>query len=257
MAQTASSVPTVYQHGGAWGLRSHDPRCLCVAALCRLVRLKHRTELCSSGDVSPTGELPVLVQAGTDADGNEQLVIGGVRRIAAYIRNQVEFDGVKGKIAKMNESTSVEMEAYWTMVEGPIRRAIEHTLWVNGENYRSVTRDVAGGSLPWPLCYVVPALTAFGIQSRLRWSGHTEETLYKECDTALRALSVRLGRNPYFYGDLPSEFDALLYGYLGMVMAPPLVDKRLRRMVEQYDELLQLYIRINTTCALPGKSLSK
>lgn len=58
--------------------------------------------------------------------------------------------------------------------------------------------------------------------------GVLDKLVYKEAHNCLNMLDTRLGKNGFFFGDSPSTFDAVLYGYLGVLLHAPLASTELQ-----------------------------
>ena len=55
-----------------------------------------------------------------------------------------------------------------------------------------------------------------------------DKLVYKEAFNCLNMLDKRLGTKRFFFGNSPSTFDAVLYGYLGILLHAPLASTELQ-----------------------------
>ncbi|CAN7981016.1 unnamed protein product [Ixodes pacificus] len=70
--------------------------------------------------------------------------------------------------------------------------------------------------------------------------------VFEEVQTCCAALSERLGQQSYFFGDKPTELDALTFGHLYSLMTTDLVDGRLGQIVSGFGNLVDLCHRVES-----------
>ncbi|KAJ2724183.1 hypothetical protein GGI07_002137 [Coemansia sp. Benny D115] len=76
--------------------------------------------------------------------------------------------------------------------------------------------------------------------------------VYKQANMCLEALSKKLGQNEYFFGDKPTMLDAVVYGYLSLIIYPELPQNTLKNITtSKYPNLLNLCHRIHCQMAKP------
>ncbi|XP_077484120.1 metaxin-2-like isoform X2 [Amblyomma americanum] len=76
-----------------------------------------------------------------------------------------------------------------------------------------------------------------------------DETYYEvfeEVQSCCAALSERLGQNNYFFGDKPTELDALTFGHLYCLMTIDLLDGRLGQIVSGFSNLVDFCHRVES-----------
>ena len=59
-------------------------------------------------------------------------------------------------------------------------------------------------------------------------------------ETCCRALSERLENSAYFFGNRPTELDALVFGHIFSILTTPLSDNRAKNIVQQFVNLTRL-----------------
>ncbi|CAL4219661.1 unnamed protein product, partial [Meganyctiphanes norvegica] len=64
--------------------------------------------------------------------------------------------------------------------------------------------------------------------------------VYAEVDHCCTALSERLDKQDFFFGNRPTELDALVFGHLFTLLTTPLPDNRLATIVRSYSNLVHL-----------------
>merc|ERR1719234_645627 len=71
-----------------------------------------------------------------------------------------------------------------------------------------------------------------------------EKYLNKNAFECLNVLEKKLGDNDYFFGATPSTMDAVIYGYLGLLLKAPLVSTGLQNHLNSCEKLKNLCFRI-------------
>ncbi|XP_075750159.1 metaxin-2 isoform X10 [Rhipicephalus microplus] len=74
----------------------------------------------------------------------------------------------------------------------------------------------------------------------------TYDKVFEEVQSCCAALSERLGQSDYFFGDKPSELDALTFGHLYCLMTTELLDGRLGQIVSVFKNLVDLCHRVES-----------
>ena len=113
--------------------------------------------------------------------------------------------------------------------------AILYAFWIDAKNFTEFTRPWYAKKLGVPQCFYYPAKYAAQatavVESRVgigatgedAQSPGVEAAIYREAQECLTNLSRRLGEKvPYFFGKAPSSADALMYGYLAVLLKAPL-----------------------------------
>lgn len=121
-------------------------------------------------------------------------------------------------------------------------------MWNDKETYRQVTKERYASGFLWPLTLWLPALKQYEMVNYLKnigWYKKTPEEVVKLCDKCLQALSMKLGKNSYFFGDQPTELDALAFGHFFTIITTELPDMRLAKLLEKHENLISFIERID------------
>jgi hypothetical protein len=68
--------------------------------------------------------------------------------------------------------------------------------------------------------------------------------MYEKAQNCLSALSVRLGTQNYFFGDIPCTIDATVFGHLVLQLKAPLPNPVLSKIIMQHPNLVSYVDRI-------------
>lgn len=121
-------------------------------------------------------------------------------------------------------------------------------MWNDNETYRQITKERYASGFLWPLTLWMPALKQRKMLDYLKnigWYNKTPEEVIKLCDKCFHALSMKLGKNLYFFGDQPTELDALAFGHFFSIITTILPDSRLSKLISKYDNLISFTERID------------
>lgn len=66
----------------------------------------------------------------------------------------------------------------------------------------------------------------------------------KDVQNCCISLSERLDKNDYFFGDSPTELDALVFGHIFSILATLLPGNKLASVVQGHENLIKLCKRI-------------
>uniref|UniRef100_A0A914VPC1 Metaxin glutathione S-transferase domain-containing protein n=1 Tax=Plectus sambesii TaxID=2011161 RepID=A0A914VPC1_9BILA len=67
----------------------------------------------------------------------------------------------------------------------------------------------------------------------------------EEVERCCRSLSSKLGTNLYFFGESPTELDALVFGHLYTILTTELPDGELANIVKRHQNLVDFCKRID------------
>ena len=104
----------------------------------------------------------------------------------------------------------VEENLYWAMV---------YDRWATPENWPVVKGSVLG-RIPAPLRAVLAQIARRGVKRQLAGHGmglHTPEEIAQIARRDIDALAGMLGDQTWFFGDTPSETDAVVYSLLANI----------------------------------------
>ncbi|KAK3085877.1 hypothetical protein FSP39_009965 [Pinctada imbricata] len=190
--------------------------CLSVRAFLKMCKLPFsRDPRTNAEEMSPSGYLP-FIKAGS-------FLVAGFDPIVGFVKRR-GFD-LSSSLSPTQQS---ELQAYIAMV---------HNILDNVET----TRPRYGSIHPWPLNWIIPLIKQREIKSKLDsigWCKKTEEEVDEEVRSCCQALSERLGDQDYFFGDQPTELDALVFGHLFALLTTELPDVSTPTIIRKFPNLL-------------------
>ncbi|KAH6930343.1 hypothetical protein HPB50_012929 [Hyalomma asiaticum] len=186
--------------------------------------LDHEVEMRPNVEsISPSGNVPVL-KCGP-------FVIAEMDPIVAFVNTK----GIQ-LTQNLSVQQKADIRAYMSLI---------NTVLVNAE----VTKPRYGSVYPWPLNHILSFRKRRQILAKLsvsEWSEKLLEEVFEEVQSCCAALSERLGQSDYFFGDKPTELDALTFGHLYCLMTTDLVDGRLGQIVSGFSNLVDLCHRVES-----------
>jgi len=195
----------------------------------------HREERSNAEHMSPTGQVPFL-KAGSF--------------LVAELEKIITFAGYKkvSLTGHLSDSQRSDMRAYMSLVTTVLGSAELYVSWQHAPTYASVTLPRYGSPHPWPLSALLPAAKRGHVLRRLRllgWGDKTMEDVTADVERCCLALSQRLGQQTYFFGDRPTELDALVFGHLFTLITTSLPLVSLSAVVSRHASLVRLCKRID------------
>ncbi len=195
-----------------WGLPDPSPFCVKVETYLRMAdlpfeRVEHATML-----KAPKKKLPYLT------DGARTVPDSGF--ILDYLK-ATYGDPLDGRLAVEEQARGhavrrmLEESLYWPMV---------YSRWMEDRNW-AVIKPLFFGGLPPIAREVLPLVARRRVRTTLWLQGmgrHSREEVYELGRQDLSALAAHLGSMPYLFGDRPTSFDAVAYGFLVNLLVPPI-----------------------------------
>ncbi|KAK2180056.1 hypothetical protein NP493_460g04025 [Ridgeia piscesae] len=212
--------------------------CLSVKALLHMNDLHYQVELrVNAESMSPTGKVPFLKV--------NSFLVSEFDPTVAFIR-------AKGHSLSdhLNKLEQAEMRAYMALVDSVLINAELYFTWYDKVIWKEVTKPRHGALYSWPLNILLPLKKQFEVNRMLSSIGWTRKTFPEVCEdvkTCCQALSETLGDHLYFFGDRPTELDALVFGHLYSLLTISLPVSRVAETVEQFSNLLNFCRRIDDT----------
>ncbi|XP_076267642.1 metaxin-2-like [Rhynchophorus ferrugineus] len=212
-----------------------NANCLAVQAFLKMCNLDFQVEPRPNAEfMSPTGRVP-FIKVG--------------RFVTAELEGIVQFVNGKGisLTDKLDNELKSDLRAYMTLVRNVIEIAELYICWVDKETYNEVTNVRNGSVYPWPLNHIKNREKRNQVIKKLKvlnWYNKTIEEVYQEVENCCEALNVRLDNKHYFFGDKPTELDALVFGHLFTIITTPLPRTDLVEIVRRYPTLIDLVKRI-------------
>lgn len=168
---------------------------------------------------SPSGFLPYL------SDGSEK--IDSYNKISKYLAGK----GLDANRDLKDEDRSLS-SAYIHHAKSKLRSYLIYTLWGTTESAEA-TRFLYAKRSPFPLSFFKPGQylkqaerylqvqCGFSIKSGIPPEEHLTRGLIVEAKKFINEISAQLGDREWFFGQSPSEFDAILYSYLALLLHYP------------------------------------
>jgi len=208
---------------------------MAVQAFLHMAGLDFVTEMRGNAEsMSPSGRLP-FIKAGA-------FVIAEMDPIVAFVNNK----GIS-LTSNLDSSQKADMRAYMSLVNNVMGNAELYLTWKDEVTFGEVTNPRFSTVHPWPLNYILSWQKRRQVLKKLGalgWSQKSLEDVYTEVESCCRALSERLDAAQYFFGSKPTELDAVVFGHLFTIITTPLPDNRLKAIVEDHPNLVNLCTRI-------------
>ncbi|MDG1752401.1 MAG: glutathione S-transferase family protein [Thalassotalea sp.] len=131
---------------------------------------------------------------------------------------------------------ALDESLYWLLV---------YSRWVKEDTW-PVINEVFFSELPIPLKWFLPNVLRKDVIKTLKRQGfgrHSETELLTKADEHFSALSVLLGEQDYFFGELPSSFDAVAYSALCQFISVDFFNS-FNQQARKYENLVQYCQRI-------------
>lgn len=180
--------------------------------------------------MSPTRKLPLL------KCGN--LVISEPTAITSLLKQKGYALGLN-----IDDGIQYDIKAYLELVNNVLVPAELFVTWADDTTYKQSTCKRYGSPYGWPLnnilCWmkrneVLRYLDAVGWKKGRKTMTSLEDEVQRCCS----ALSEKLGDKEYFFGQQPTELDALVFGHLFTILTTRLPDNRLAETVQKFDNLV-------------------
>ncbi|XP_062533704.1 metaxin-1 homolog [Armigeres subalbatus] len=231
----------LFLYKGEWGLPTIDYDCARLLAYLKFSDAKITLNFNGNPFSSPDGMLPYLV---TD----EGKKIGGYNKITEFLQSR-GFDA----------NAQLEGQNY-IVINGCIQYVFEnlypyfmYNLWGDPQNL-DTTRALYAKRIPIPFNFYCPrkyvlktneltvSLAGFALEDSVEL--HDVKDMMLNAKKCINWISEKLGENRFFFGDTPSEIDAVLYGYLSVLLKLSLPNGVLQNHVKQCSNLVKFVERI-------------
>ncbi|XP_065088525.1 metaxin-1 homolog [Ochlerotatus camptorhynchus] len=233
----------LYLYRGEWGLPTVDYDCARLLAYLKFSEAKITLNFNGNPFSSPNGMLPYLAT-------EEGKKIAGYNKITEFLQSR-GFDA-NGQLEGQN----------YIVINGCIQYVFEnlfpyfmYSLWGDPKNL-DTTRALYAKRIPIPFNFYCPrkyvlktneltlSLAGFALEDSVEL--HDVNDLMLNAKKCINWISEKLGENRFFYGDTPSEIDAVLYGYLSVLLKLTLPNNVLQNHVKQCNNLVKFVERITT-----------
>ncbi|KAK7862975.1 hypothetical protein R5R35_002034 [Gryllus longicercus] len=208
-----------------------NANCLAVQAFLKMCELHFTIENRWNAEyMSPSGRVP-FIKCGDF--------------LVAELDSIVAFVGAKGisLTAELTGTQKAEMRAFISLINCVLGNAEIYVTWKDDTVFNEVTKPRYGSVFPFPLnrilCWQKQKKNLKRL-SMLGWGGKSLEEVYNDIESCCSALSERLGRSLFFFGEHPTELDALIFGHIFTIFTTPLPNTVFARIVRKYSNLIEL-----------------
>lgn len=172
--------------------------------------------------------------------------------VIAEMSSIVDFVSKKGITlsSHLDSSQRADLKAHMTLVTNVFLSAEMYISWCHQETLRKVTQPRYSFPYPWPLDKILFWNKKRSVRNQLKsleWLDKSIEDVLEEVESCCGALAERLDKSPYFYGEKPTELDALVYGHVSAITSTTLPDESLSGILNEHPKLIELCQRINKT----------
>ncbi|CAG2163441.1 unnamed protein product [Oppiella nova] len=224
---------------GDWGLPSIDFKSLQMLAFCRFSGVPIKTNATNNPFWS---SLPSFRHKTTK--------VFEMKKLIHYLKEQnysADFN--------LSAKDISDVLAYEALLKAQLEPALMWLLWCDNNNYEQLMRGWYAKRLPFPTNYFIPNhyKTAAEKTVRSRFGGQAlngdvsdtmiESAIIGEAQKCLTLLSERL-KDEYFFGQNPSSFDALVFGYLAPLLKVPTHNRILQNHIKSCDNLTKFVNKI-------------
>lgn len=203
--------------------------CLAVRTFLQMCELDFEVEYkANAEDMSPSGRVP-FIKCGA-------CLVSDLEPITNFVSSK----GVS-LTDHLDAVQKSDMRAYMSLVNTVLGNAENYITWIEPETYCNVTKPRYGSVHPFPLNHILTYLKRQSVLKRLSalgWYKKSLEKVYEEVDRACRALSERLGKQRFFFGEKPTELDALVFAHIFTILTTPLPSNRFASIVRGYSNLV-------------------
>lgn len=166
----------------------------------------------------PKGKVP-FVDIGGERIGDSTLVLGHLKETRGIDldRPLCTLDAARSHAMQR----MIEERLYWVLV---------YSRWCEPENFATI-RELFFAAVPAPIRPLIVRKARREVRDNLYAHGigrHTREEIHAFGAEDVGALSVMLGDQPFFFGEMPTLADAAAFGFLINVIGPDL-DSPLKR----------------------------
>ncbi|XP_022817109.1 metaxin-2 isoform X2 [Spodoptera litura] len=210
--------------------------CLAVQAFLKMCNLPFEVEMRWNAEfMSPSGRVP-FIKCGA-------FVVSELEPIVQFAANK----GVS-LCGKLSTEEKAEMRAYMSLITNVLVNAELYISWVDSETFNAVTKVRNSSVYPWPLGWLQTRAKRNAVIKRLKalhWYDKTIDQVLADVEQCCNSLSQRLGDKDYFFGNSPTELDALVFGHVFTIITTRLPCRKLADTVRKHESLVALAKRVD------------
>lgn len=228
----------LHKFGETWGIADPSPFCLKLESFLREANIAYEIvpfEGRRSFAKAPKGKLPFIEDEDGTIVGDSTLIIARLSR-----RLGIDLDAVlddRQRSASLAFRRMLDEHFYWVGV---------YSRWIDEPGW-SVVRHLFVARMPGPVRGLVAAWLRRGVGAALRAQGigrHSRDEIYTFGEEDVRALSLLLGDDTYFFGaDRPTLLDLWAHAFVAETVAPP-IDSPLKRATQSMINLTGHFQRL-------------
>jgi metaxin len=147
----------------------------------------------------------------------------------------------------LTENQKFEMRPLIRLTEKIFSNAEQYISFVDKKVLAEVTNPRNGSVFPWPLNHIQNYRKKRHVLKQLDlfdWKSLTMEEVEEQVGKCCNILSVQLAKNDYFFGESPTELDALVFGHLFSIFTMKLPNIVLAKTINQFPHLVAFCKRI-------------
>jgi len=187
-----------------WQIPTVSPECLAVDAYARLFQIPITRIPTNNVHISPTKSLPMLVVNGENGIGSMGEIFTKLREIG-YAPPHEE---------QLSEAERCDIVAYTALLEEKLYYCQMYEWWMT-ENLETFTLRAFEMEYSFPLSLWMRLQDKAKHFSFLKTIGYdSKEKVEAIAKEIINVLSIKLGDNEYFFGDSPTTFDCIAFGFL-------------------------------------------
>uniref|UniRef100_A0A182W703 GST C-terminal domain-containing protein n=1 Tax=Anopheles minimus TaxID=112268 RepID=A0A182W703_9DIPT len=220
-------------------LLAENASCLAVRTYLKMLNLPVALEQRANAEfISPGGKrtkLPVLRV--------ENFIYAEFDHIVTFVEQNFN----KSLNALLSSDEKDLMRSLICLAEHIFTNAEQYVSWIDPEVRDTVTKKRNGCVFPFPLNHVQNWRKEGAVKRQLRMADYLNVSLKKviaDVDHLCQDLSDRLGDRQYFFGNNPTELDALVFGHLYSIFTMKLPNNVLALTIHKYSNLNQFCFNI-------------
>jgi len=207
MTNSTTGPIKLFAFGTGWGVpfSTSAPFPLKLETWLRMADIPYEFVIANDPNKGPKGKSP-WIEVGDVSMGDSTLIV-------EYLQQRFGID-LDAHLDAQQRAVAMSVQR---MLEEHYHQCFEHQLFF-GQGAEERLQEFAT-TMPIPIRWLVPTVLKriFKTQLHARGMGrHSEVVIIEQGKADLDALSVLLGDQPYFLGELPSSIDACVFGFLGV-----------------------------------------
>lgn len=229
-------------------LLPENARCLAVRAFLKMCNLKYEVvQRRNAEEMSPSGRVPFVKC--------DDFLISELEPLLRFLENKgITLTG------DLDNLTKSDMRAYKSLVTNGLANAELYITWVDEETFNQVCKARVCSVHPWPLGWYLTVQKRSRVHRRLSalgWMEKSIEEVLEEVNSCCSALSERLEDNMYFFGDKPTELDAMVFAHIFTILTTTLPSNLLADTIRRYRNLVDHCMRIEREHFKPNSGSNK